>query len=514
MLPRRLTAKMPTSTTPPAGAQSSSQSVIPNAVVDAPQPDLRNGSTPAAETPERLPTDEVRVSMSRVITAWGFGSAFTSITAGAIYVAFARKIGASDFIFGVLAAAMPLMSFLQVAAARMVERSGRRKRQMMIAGILGRLLWVVAALLPLAGQYFPHVLDKHTVLILVFIAVMAAGAGQTFGYPAFFSWMADLVPQRVRPTFFARRMQVGTCVALAAAVAGGWIADAYSSLTVYCVILALAGLAGLVEMLIFSGVREPQTMIDNNEPLPPLLESFAEPLRDPAIRVFLFFCIIIMFSAGLFGPFVWLHALERLDFSKTLTNLILVVAPSLGVAWSARFWSDIIKRHGNRPVMRLGAAGLIMVPLSWLVAQPDSAGPLQSWGMLFVITFIVGILAGGLDLASQNLVTGLSPHIPRSTMTALYFIACGLSYAGGTWSGGALAEWLGDKPYSFLGAQLTNYHVLFLAALLLRLINAVFVAPRLREPTATSTIATVKDIVPEFAHSFGARLVRSFRVRD
>ena len=89
-----------------------------------------------------------------------------------------------------------------------------------------------------------------------------------------------------------------------------------------------------------------------------------------------------------------------------------------------------------------------------------------------------------------------------------------MSYASGTWVGGALAEWLGDKPYPFLGLHLTNYHILFLGALLLRLANATFVAPLLREPTSTSTLETVKDIVPEFAHSFGARLVRSFRVRD
>jgi MFS family permease len=129
------------------------------------------------------------------------------------------------------------------------------------------------------------------------------------------------------------------------------------------------------------------------------------------------------------------------------------------------------------------------------------------------MTFLVASVACGYDLATANLMMCLSPRIPRPTLTALTFIAWGLSYALGTWSGGALAQWLGTTPYELMGFALTNYHVLFLCGLLVRLVNAAFIAPLLREPTSTATIDTFKDIVPDFALSFSARLVRSFRVQ-
>jgi hypothetical protein len=102
--------------------------------------------------PDRLPADQVRVSMNRVILGWAFGAAFMNVSAGAVYVAFARHIGANDQVFGILAAALPLMSFLQVISARLVESSGQRKRQMLTTGIIGRSLWIPAALTPIVAH--------------------------------------------------------------------------------------------------------------------------------------------------------------------------------------------------------------------------------------------------------------------------------------------------------------------------------------------------------------------------
>ncbi|HVF09703.1 MAG TPA: MFS transporter [Abditibacteriaceae bacterium] len=513
---------MSTSSQPPQPDEDSSlQSAARNGLVNAPRPARPNGQTSQHATPERLPVDDVRVSMTRVITAWGFGAAFTNLTAGAIYVAFVRKLGASDFIFGVLAGALPLMSFLQVLGARLVERTGRRKLQMMVSGTAARLLWIVAAFAPLTAQLYPRLIASHQVLPVVVGCLLLSGACQAFNSPAFFSWMADLVPGRVRATFLARRMQVGTVIALVTSIAGGLIADYYPNLTVYSVILALAGLAGVIDIVLFVGVREPPHSaavsrgLDSSR-MPPFWSSLREPLREPSIRTFLLFISIIMFSAGLLGPFMWLHAFENLNLSKTVTGLILNVAPYLGVAWSSRFWGDVVKRHGNRPVMRLGSASLVLVPLYWLSVRPGATGMSESWDTLFVMTLVVSTLSTGLEITNQNLLMGLSPHIPRATLTALFSIAAGLSFAAATWIGGAVAQWLRaiDFRYEVFGAEFINYHVLFLGALALRLFSATFIAPRLHEPTATATIETVKEIVPDLIDSFAARLSRPVGARE
>jgi MFS family permease len=481
-------------------------------------PTNRAPSPVAAENvAERLPMSEVRMSMGLVIAAWGFGAAFTNLTSGAVYTAFARSLGANNTVFGVLAAALPLMSFLQVAAAYLVERTRRRKRQMLIAGVVGRSLWIGAALAPLLSLAYPAEIPKQWVLSIVVGVVLLSSACQAFSSPAFFSWMTDLVPARVRPMFFARRMQIGTFVALITSTAGGLIADNYPSITVYCIILALAGVAGVMDVLFFIGVREPQkyespaveaALDDLAKELPSPLASIREPLQDPAVRRFLLFVSLLMSGYALQGPFLWVHCLEHLHMSKTATGLTLNGAPLLAMALTSRFWGGITRRYGNRPVMRLCSTGLILVPVGWLLATEDTQV------LLWLMLFLSGILAGAIDLSNTNLLTGVAPNVPRSTLTAVFSICAGASFAISSVLAGKVADVLHDFKWEFMGHTYINYHLLFVAALIVRIINAVWVAPRLHEPEATGTRDTMREVVPQLVENVSARITRPFGSRD
>ncbi|MDF2441211.1 MAG: hypothetical protein JWN98_2195 [Abditibacteriota bacterium] len=474
-------------------------------------------STLPVETLERIPMTDVRVSMTRVVIAWGFGMAFMNLTSGAVYTAFAREIGASNTIMGILAAALPVMGFLQVWGAYLVERRRRRKQQMLIAGLLSRSLWVGAALSPLIAQAFPESIPKEWVLWIVVSTVLVSSVCQAFSSPAFFSWMADLVPSRVRSTFFARRMQMGTFVALFTSTAGGLVADFYPSLTIYCLILALAGVCGMLDILFFIGVREPRKVFSSPDvdqaldelarDLPSPMDSIREPMRDPSVRRFLMFVSLLMVGYALQGPFLWLHCLENLKMNKTVTGLILNGAPLLAMAITSRFWGDVTRRHGNRPVMRLASIGLMVIPLGWIFSTDESAI------LLGVLLFLSGILAGALDLSNMNLITGLAPHVPRSTMTAVFSIAAGTSFAVASVAGGRIADWLEHWEIHILGHTYLNYHVLFVLSMLVRVVNAVCIAPRLREPEATSTRGVVRDLFPQIVEGLSARITRPFGTR-
>lgn len=476
-----------------------------------------NPSALPTETIERIPVADVRVSMSRVIVAWGFGMAFMNLTSGAVYTSFARSIGATNTIMGVLAAALPVMGFLQVWGAYLVERRRQRKQQMMIAGLLSRTLWVGAALSPLVAQAFPDTIPKDWVLWIVVGTVLVSSVCQAFSSPAFFSWMTDLVPARVRSTFFARRMQMGTFVALFTSTAGGLIADRYPSLTVYCLILALAGVCGMLDILFFIGVREPkktfsspdvdQALDELARDLPSPLDSIREPLSDPSVRRFLMFVSLLMAGYALQGPFLWLHCLENLRMNKTTTGLILNGAPLLAMAVTSRFWGDVTRRHGSRPVMRLASLGLMIIPLGWIFSTDESAI------LLGVLLFLSGILACAIELSNVNLITGLAPHVPRSTMTAVFSIAAGTSFALASIVGGRIADALDGWEIHILGHTYLNYHVLFACSMLVRVINALFIAPRLHEPEATSTRDVVRDLFPQIAEGLSARITRPFGTR-
>ncbi len=479
-----------------------------------------DAATPTSEpsVPARLPSQDVRVSMTRSIAAWGFGAAYFNLTSGAIYTAFAREIGANNTAFGILAAVLPLMSFLQVIAAWQLERTRRRKRQFLITGLIARSLWLLVPLLALTNYWFPALLPRPFLLPSVIFVITISAICQAFIGPAFFSWMTDLAHSRVRATFFARRVQIGTFSALLVSIAGGLIADSYPHLPVYCAILLLAGVAGILDIAIFFGVREPRfgqynpaqareieaalDELGRNVPSP--LASIREPLSDPSVRRFLTFVCLLFCGYGLYGPFLWLHSLEYLGLSKTETGLLVNALPMLAIALTSPFWGRLTQRYGNRPVMRLGTTGMTLVPIGMLLIQPDPT--LFAKVMLGFLFFASGILFVAVDLANVNLVTALAPEVPRSTMTALYSIAAGCSFAICSVIAGRLSDALNNWQWSIGDLQFVNFHVLFALSLGVRLVNTVLVVPRLQEPDARSMRFMTREVVPQIYNNFLGRL--------
>ncbi len=489
----------------------------------SPDPDSPQSSedqAQSARSQERLPTEDVRTSMMRVIIAWGFGAAFANLSSGAVYTAFVRSIGASNTVFGVLAGALPLMSVLQVLGAWSLERHRRRKRQFLIAGVIGRGVWLLVPLLPLGHKYWPALVPQSIVLPGVALLIVISAIGQAFVSPAFFSWMTDLAHSRVRSTFFARRMQIGTLAGMFVAVAGGLIADNFARLEVYCAVLLIAACLGLGDILMFLGVRDPrhleprtpevdEALDELAQAVPSPLAAIREPLREPSVRRFLLFVCLLFAGYGLYGPFLWLHSAEYLHLSKTETGLIVNGAPMLAIAITSPFWGRLTQRYGNRPVMRLGAMGLTLVPLGMLLIQPDP--DLTAKILLGLLFFASGILFVAIDLASVNMMTNLCPQVPRSTMTALYSIAGGCSFALCSAGAGKLSDALSDWDTQLGPLHFENYHVLFALSLGVRVLNALAIAPRLQEPESRSTRHMTGEMMPQILSSFTGRLPRPAR---
>ena len=167
--------------------------------------------------------------------------------------------------------------------------------------------------------------------------------------------------------------------------------------------------------------------LGRNVPSP--LAAIREPLRDPSVRRFLTFVCLLFCGYGLYGPFLWLHSLEYLGLSKTETGLLVNAMPMLAIALTSPFWGRLTQRYGNRPVMRLGTTGLTLVPIGMLLnsARPDLIRQSHALGLLCSLPR--ASCSWRLTLANVNLVTALAPEVPRSTMTALYSIAAGCSFA-------------------------------------------------------------------------------------
>lgn len=272
-----------------------------------------------------------RHSMALVTLGWFFGSVWNTAVTGSPITVFVKGLGASPFQFGLLAALPYVASLLSLPSSLVVECTGQRKKVFLYTLYLQRLLWFPIALLPLwlVSHYGSCAGPGAVRLMLVLMFVMhASGAA---GGPAWVSWMADTVPERLRGKYFSRRRQWGVVSAVPAALLVGWLldrggCDALVTLRWCAIIFMCAAVFGVADIHLFQylpePVRTPRRGIE-------LLRALAEPLRDGPFLWFSVFVGMLTFAVGFMQQFTTLYLLDpnHVGAGNGMTQWIVLVVP-------------------------------------------------------------------------------------------------------------------------------------------------------------------------------------------
>ena len=157
------------------------------------------------KTADTLDESQIQSALKYVIRDGVASQAMGILTGGAFLIAFAVKLGASNFVIGLLAAIGPLSQLLQLPAIVLVEKVRNRRLITVVAAGLSRICWLIIALSPFI---FPAKIAIAVLLILL-IAVSAFGAISGCSWN---SWMRDLIPEKIMGTFFSKRMRIATGV--------------------------------------------------------------------------------------------------------------------------------------------------------------------------------------------------------------------------------------------------------------------------------------------------------------
>jgi len=403
---------------------------------------------------------ELRGSLRLVTMAWVFGSLWMYIVSGAALTQYGKLLGLSKFWFGLLGALPFAGALVQLPASYCVARFGHRKSVFIIAAALHRLVWLPIAAIP---WFVPHAWWWPALLWLV-------ATSWAFGHistPAWVSWMADLVPGRIRGRYFSRRTQVGQLVGLATTTTIGCVLDLADHtggdtlMRTLSVAIALAGLAGTVDILFFLPVREARPV--QPDPHVSLWELARAPLADRNFRRFLAFTFTLTFAIGYVGQYAWLYIFDVVGLSNLRANIMLVVVPSVVLMMFTSVWGRVIDRIGHKPVLLI--AGLLIVPggAAWVFVTRDH------WIPGYCAVMLVCAAWPGVELANFNIMLGMSGE--RSRPGAYVAINSLVGAVAGILSGlfgGIVAEALSDWHGTLFGWPLTYHGVLFLISGVIR----------------------------------------------
>jgi len=233
--------------------------------------------------------------------------------------------------------------------------------------------WVCGCALLQAGSFVPLVIGAARNELSVAWLFVACILHWLFGLsiaPAWNTWITELVPAARRTGFFAGRARLANAVLLASLLVAGLTLQAgheHGHVGVaFAWLFAAAICCRLGSLFCLSRQSEPAGLVAKHRAMPsrPLLTA----IRAAGTGRVLLFLIGMKFTVNLAGPFFTPFMMGPLGMSyATLVMMTATafVARILVLPWFGR----LAHRHGIRPLLWLGAIGIVPLPALWLVSS-------------------------------------------------------------------------------------------------------------------------------------------------
>ena len=442
----------------------------------------------------KIAKQDVRSTLKASTIEGVFAAVFESATTGLLLSNFLLQLGATSVEIGILSAIPMLVNFLQPLGAYIADRT--TSRHWYNLGIFGvsRLLWMVLVVAIVSGpdRANPQQLLEWTLATVVGASVLAA-----FATSNWFSWMAAVVPHRLRGRYFGFRNSATSLVTLLAVPVMGVFVSAWGDNPIlgYGVVLFLGVLAGVISLAyqflmvdvnpqIYGKDPEVDRLTDKTEKKP--TDFVPSVLKDSNFLMFIVYFSVWTFAVNLSAPFFNVYLLRDLSLDVNLVTIYTSLSSGANLLL-LMFWGKLADRWGNRPL--LIAVGLVVAvtPLLWL---GTGNYPFAVWVWLPLLHLLGGTTLGAIALCTNNIQMEIAPIEQPSSYFAIAAAVSGVAGALGTTAGGFLAE--------LPGMSLGGLFALSAAVRLVGLLPLILV----REPRSLS----LRSIVPTFVFSQLQRL--------
>lgn len=425
----------------------------------------------------------IRTSLKASTLDGVFATIFSNITGGVLLSNFLVELDASPTQIGLLASIPMLANLLQPIGAFLGDRTNSRHNYCLWIYGPSRVLWLILAA-AIALVNWRHSEPQQLVIWTLAIVFVTHTVG-ALGSASWLSWLAALVPRRLRGRYFGIRNSAASLTNLLSVPLLGFLVSAFpgGSIQGFGVILFLGVIFGLISLgfQFFMVDVNPQrqhdevieTKQDQKEHAQPADQeaqenrgdgntvelsdrktapssmgpatagsSTAGPataplafLRDTNFLLFLLYLSMWMFAVNLSAPFFNLYLLDNLAIdlrAVTIYNSLQAGANLLMLIW----WGKLADRLGNRAIL-MGVGILVAItPLLWLGTTDNL---LSIWLWLPLLHILAGGTWAAIDLCNNNLQLGVAPVRNQAAYFAIAAAIAGVSGAAGTTAGGLFA---------------------------------------------------------------------------
>lgn len=363
---------------------------------------------PAAPTPEHAgggysgPGGILPVPYSRGVFNFHWFNFYNAvcfqIVTGPPTVLLAKELGANSLILGVIASFMPLMTVLQLPAARRLGHHGYRSFALLGWGIRS-LFIAVAAAVPLLVC-----LTREVRLDLLIGGLFFFNLLRGISSAAFLPWITGVVEGRIRGRFLALDHAFINGGFLLAMLLSSVLMRGASEPWRYSLVLALAMVFAVVSLLYLR--RVPDVAHAGEAHLSSEPVSLRSMWGLAPFRNYILFNLIFVTVTGGLGVFPVEYLRVQAGFSPSLIYA-LSAAIFIGPMLVLRRFGARVDRVGSIPVIRFSLLVFALVLAVWSALSSGILSP--GWKIVLLLNVVGGTALALFNLANGHLVMAMVP---------------------------------------------------------------------------------------------------------
>ncbi|MEK6928405.1 MAG: MFS transporter [Nanoarchaeota archaeon] len=354
-----------------------------------------------------------------------------SLSIGETYITpFALALKAQPFHIGIINSFSGLISPLaQFFGSKILEKY-TRKKIVLFSALIQSLLWIPIVLLAFA--FWKGMFQENAIyFLLIFYSLLSALGGLL--YPAWFSWMGDLVPEKERGKYFGNRTRILSAVGLIGVLIGAFVLDAFKTrgllLFGFASLFLAASLFRFVSYIILHKQYSPQFKLKKKYYFS--LLDFLK--RFDNFGKFAVYQALFNFVLMIASPFFAVYMLQELNFNY-ITFMIVTISSTIFYLLFVPLIGKFSDKYGNRLLLHTGAFLFSINPILWIFIK----SPLL---LILIPQMIVGLANAALVIGHINFTYGSVSKEHRAICTAYANILIGIGVFFGSLLGGLIINY-------------------------------------------------------------------------
>ncbi len=393
-----------------------------------------------------------------------FSAIMVTLCGGIFLTGFALKVLKADArVIGILASLPLFANLVQFIGSYLIEKTGKSKSLCILSAALSRSLWILILFLPL--KLIPGGTDLRIWMLVGVIAISSIFA--SMAGVAWTSWMSELVPEKIRGSYFGKRNMITSLFGMFFIMGGGYFlsswekargeSDPYGFLILFIVGIG----SGLLSLFFLRKIPPAEAEKKKGRKKISAAASFKAPLKDKNFRNILFFAALWIFAINFAGPFYGVYMINILELDFSLITL-LGTAATLSTVIMMKIWGKINDKLGSKPVIIISTLMLALIPFLWIFASSENF-----YIPLLTAHIISGAFMAGAGLSQFNILIKLSPREGRSAYLALFAAVSGFAGACAPLAGAFLFNRISSLTIALNFITIGGFDFIFLSSSIL-----------------------------------------------